>query len=596
MIDIETRLKSLPDSPGVYIMKGGNNSILYVGKAKNLKHRIRSYFQDSREYTPKIRALISNIKNLDYIITNNEIEALVLECNLIKRYKPRYNVILRDDKNYPYIRLSLNEEYPRLYIVRRPKKDGSLYFGPFPKAYSVRETLRSINKIFPLRSCSNSNFRNRTRPCLNYQIGRCVGVCVNPMDKEKYMEIVNEVVLFLKGRNRELIDILKKKMKETAERLNYEEALKLRDRIRAIEKLMESQEMVSNKPIDQDIFALYKSGKESIIQTLFVREGKVVGGAPFSFSNLELNEEEILSSFIKQFYTEDRPIPDEIIISHAVEEEDLIEDFLREKRGKKVKIINPKRGNRLSLLNTAIKNAESIRKELNIEDRTLTELKEKLYLKQIPKIIECFDISNIKGELAVGSMVVFEHGEESKSKYRKFKIKTVNYPDDYAMMYEIIKRRYKRGKEERNFPNLLMVDGGRGQLNVALAVLKDLDIRDIDAIGLAKGERGRDIIYIPTSKNPISLKKGSKSLLLLQRIRDEAHRFALTYHRTLRKKRDKTSILDNIKGIGALRKRNLLKYFGSIDRIKKAGESELIKVPGITQKIAKEIATFLKSA
>ena len=604
-MNTESKVQLLPESPGVYLLKDHKGTIIYIGKAKSLRNRVRSYFQRSDERDVKTRTLINKIADVDYLVTESEKEALILENNLIKKHKPRYNVKIKDDKNYPCLRLTIEEPFPRLMIVRRIKRDGSLYFGPYPSAVSVRNTLKLIYKLFPLRSCKDAKFKNRTRPCINYQMGRCLAPCVGKVDAHTHGEIVREVRLFLEGKDHELIRILKRRMREKSDRLDFEGAAGLRDQIQSIEKTIEKQHIVSKRFLDQDVIGFHRN-RGIGVQALFVRSGMLMGGRFFSLAHHQWPDEEIISSFINQFYGEGKFIPQEILVPFSVQDHELIEQWLTEKRGSRVRLMVPKRGDRLRLIRMAMDNAEKAlrsKAELEIDpEHILRELQQKLHLNRFPRMIEAFDISDIKGGAAVGSMVVFQAGEPLKSRYRHFRIKFPLGADDYGMMYEILIRRYQRALQEGELPDLVMVDGGKGQMNVALGVLKELGIDGIDVIGLAKDRvqkghaptiaRKGERIFLPKRKEPISLGKTSPALRLLQRIRDESHRFAITYHKKLRQKGNFRSLLDEIPGIGKERKKHLLRYFKSVAKIREASLEELESIPRINRKVAQQVYAF----
>jgi excinuclease ABC subunit C len=603
--DLEKRVQHLPESPGVYLLKDLKGTIIYIGKAKSLRNRVRSYSQRADERDIKTRTLMSKVAEVDYLVTESEKEALILENNLIKKYKPRYNVKIKDDKNYPYLRLTVDEPCPRLMIVRRVKRDGSLYFGPYPSALAVRNTLKLIYKLFPLRSCKDAKFMNRTRPCINYQMGRCLAPCVGKVDAQTYQEIVKEVHLFLEGKDRELVRILKTKMREKSDRLDFEGAARIRDQIQSIEKTIEKQHIVSKGFLDQDVIGFHRNGGIGV-QTLFVRNGMLMGGRFFSLSQQKWPDGEIISSFINQFYGEGKFIPQEILLPFSIQDHELIEQWLTEKKGSRVKLMVPKKGDRLHLVRMAAENAERAhRSQTELKrgpEHILRELQEKLRLARFPRRIEAFDISNIKGGFAVGSMVVFEGGEPLKAHYRHFRIKSLSGADDYGMMYEILTRHYQRALQEGRLPNLLMVDGGKGQMNVALGVIKELGIEGVDVIGLAKDrvqrrrsptpERKGERIFLPKRKEPISLGKASPVLHVLQHIRDESHRFAITYHKKLKQKGDFHSLLDEIPGIGRERKKQLLRYFKSVDKIKEASMEDLESIPTMNRKVAQQLFSF----
>lgn len=589
--EIDKSLKEIPSRPGVYLMKDKLGSVLYIGKARNLKKRISSYLTDRKVLSPKIRALVSKVYNLEYILTQTEKEALILECSLIKRHKPKYNVVLKDDKNYLCLKLDLREEYPMLSIVRRIGKDGALYFGPYSSAKAVRQTLKLIHEIFPIRQCKDRDFRLRSRPCLLYQMNRCLAPCCLPINAKEYREIVNHLILFLQGRGRDLIRQLKGRMEEAAKNLRFEEAARYRDRIRAIEKTLEKQVIVSTHFLDQDVIGFYAEEAISEVSVLFIRNGVMIGGRSFNFKSSSSLPSEVLSSFLKQFYGEGRFIPHEILISHPVEDQEILEEWLSELKGHNVQIVVPKKGNKHHLVKMAVENAEgSFKTRIGTEGEELLEkIKDKLLLNYLPRHIECFDISNIHGTLAVGSMVVFKDGEPIKSKYCRFRVKTVETPDDYSMMNEVIKRRYSKIQDE-DIPDLVVVDGGKGQLNIAVSLLKMLGLpRMPDVVSLAKEKRGPEKIYRPERKNPIILSKNSSVLHMLQRIRDEAHRFAISYHKRLRKKTTLKSVLDDIPGVGKKRKRLLLRHFGSVEGIKNATVSQLAKALQNNRKVAEQV-------
>ena len=604
-MNVENKVQLLPESPGVYLLKDPKGVVIYVGKAKNLRNRVRSYFQRVDERDAKTRTLMSKITDVDYLVTESEKEALILENNLIKKHKPRYNVKIKDDKNYICLRLTLEEPFPKLMIVRRIKKDRSLYFGPFPSALAVRNTLKLIHKLFPLRSCKDAKFKNRARPCINYQMERCLAPCVEKVDSRTYGEIVKEVRLFLQGKGKELIRILKGRMREKSDLLDFEGAARIRDQIHSIQKVIEKQHIVSKGFLDQDVLAFHRNGGIGV-QTLFVRNGMLLGGRFFSISPQKWPDEEIISSFINQFYREGKFIPQEILLPFSLQDHELIEQWLTEKKGSKVKLVVPKRGGRLHLVRMAMDNAEkALLSRTGLEadpEQILRELQERLRLNRSPRTIEAFDISDIKGGAAVGSMVVFEGGEPLKSKYRRFRIRSSVGADDYGKMYEILIRRYQRALQEGELPDLVMVDGGKGQMNVALGVLKELGIDGIDVIGLAKDrvqgghapslERKGERIFLPKRKEPISLTRTSPALHLLQQIRDESHRFAIAYHKKLRRKGDFHSLLDEIPGIGSERKKNLLRHFKSLKKVREASLEELESIPKMNRKAAQEVFSF----
>jgi len=593
------KIKNVPTSPGVYLMKDRDGKVIYVGKAINLRNRVKAYFSrtDSRFMIP---FLVSKVHDVDFIVMKTEKEALILENNLIKEHRPRYNVIFRDDKTYFNIRINSNDPFPRFQMVRRPKKDGSQYFGPYPSSASAKETLRFLQSIFPLRTCRDQELKGRKRPCLEYEIRRCLAPCVGRIDEPAYQRLVHDSVAFMEGREKKLIADLHARMNAASDQLYFEEAAVLRDRIAAIKETLEKQRVVSMSFKDQDVFGVYREGNLTQICALYVRKGKIIGKRVFPLFTIGSTSSEILSSLMKQYYDGEAYIPDEIVIHENIEDQAVMEEWLSEKKGKRVPIIMPKRGGGMELLHIAGSNAESMfEAERHATDmgETLSTLTGALKLKNIPGHIECFDISNIGGKYAVGSMVTFADGRPWKAGYRRFRIRTVEEADDYAMMYEVLNRRYMR---KDNLPDLIVVDGGKGQLGVAATVLKDLDIEGIDIIGLAKEGRGRetdkggDRVYLIGKKNPVYISRWPDVLFMLQRVRDEAHRFAITYHRRLKSERDFRSVLDTIPGIGASKKKALFKSFGDIRKIREASVDTLQKADGIGRKMAAKIHAFLK--
>mgnify|MGYP000488899041 CR=1 FL=1 len=599
-----TKVNEFPDKPGVYLMKDKEGNIIYVGKAVSLKNRVKSYFRNKESLSPKVRAMVSQIDDIEYIVTETEIEALVLECNLIKFNKPKYNILLRDDKQYPYIKINMNDPYPRLEIVRRIKKDGAKYFGPFVDAGALRETVDAIRKIFPIRYCSKDleKVPLKERPCLNYHIKKCLAPCKGDVPKGKYREMVQNIILFLEGKTDLLIDILKTEMYQAAENLDFETAAEIKETLLSIEKVRQKQHAVTTDLKNKDIIGLYSDESSSCVMVLFVREGKLIERQPFIFKDVYQTEpREILSSFLKQYYDKAINIPEEIVIQEDIEDKEVIEDWLSFKKGSKVNIVIPDEGENYKLVGLAKENAKEyiIQKGINIEKReflnVLEELKEKLSLRNFPFRIEAFDISNTGGTNSVASMVVFENGLPKKQDYRRFKIKTVKGPNDFESIKEAVFRRFKRAKQgDENFnklPDLLLIDGGPGQLKYAKEALKELDMDNIEVISLAKEF---ELIY-KDEKESIVLPKDLEALKLLQRVRDEAHRFAITYHRNLRTKQNLKSCLDDIPGIGEKRKKALYQAFLSIEDIKKASIDELAKVPGMNKKAAQAVYDYFHS-
>lgn len=609
----EEKLDSLPAKPGVYLMRDRGGKVVYVGKAKDLRARVRAYWRggDGRS---QIAFLMRRAADVETLVTANEKEALILENNLIKQYKPRYNIRLKDDKSYLSLKVTLQHPWPRILATRKIVRDGSRYFGPYSSAFAARETLDIIEKHFLLRSCTDYNFKNRARPCLQYQIKRCMAPCVLPVDPEEYQGHLREAILFIEGKRRELLEELRAKMRARADALEFEAAAKIRDQIEAVEKTLEKQRMLSHWGADQDIFGLYREGGFIEVQVLFVRQGKLTGNQSYSLADLEFPDEEIMEMLLTQFYQGDRFIPDEILLPVELEDREVREEYLGERRGKKISILSPRKGDRRRLIEMAVQNARQGFFERHDQEREkekmLLELQQRLRLGHYPQRIECYDISTIHGTHAVGSMVTFFNGEPDKSRYRHYRIRTVpaeSGGDDFAMMYEVLKRRFSRGLKEGDLPDLVVVDGGRGQLNMALAAMKDLGVTDVDALGLAKMrvqraarkaeiERTEERIFRPGQSNPITLRRNSNALFLLQRVRDEAHRFAITHHKRLRTRETLFSVLDQIPGIGGARKRALLRTFGSIKRIEEASVEDLLKIPSMTERLAQEILKKLKAS
>jgi len=603
-VHLEDRLKTIPPQPGVYLMKFSPETVIYVGKAKNLRSRVRSYFKNSTETSLKAQMLRSGTSDIEWIITDTEKEALILESNLIKKYRPRYNVILKDDKSYPFLRLSLGEQFPRLSVCRKVKKDGSHYFGPYVSAQAARETWRLIHRVFSIRKCQTKGFQLRKRPCVNYQMNQCPAPCCNLIDPEQYRRMVREVQLFLQGKGQELTRELQERMEQESQDLHFEAAARIRDQIRAIEKTLEQQKICFPAALDQDVIGYVREGKAVEIVILFIRDGKMVGSKSFSLKAFELlKDQEVISSFINQFYALDKFLPAEIIVPFEIEAKKVTENWLSERKGRKVRIVVPRRGNRLDLLRMASQNAASSlnsKKETSgLDTRVLERLKEKLHLTRVPVRIECYDCSNLSGRSAVGSMVSFEDGEPRKEQYRRFRIRTVNQVDDYGMMHEVLKRRLSRGMAENDLPDLIVIDGGKGHLQVALRVMDELQLKGVDAIALAKGERGKegeqDKIFLPHRKNPVILSPGSPLLSLLQRIRDESHRFALSYHHILKRREEFHSLLDEIPGVGEKTRKRLLTRFGSLQGIREALIEEIAKLPGMNQRKAEAVSYYLQS-
>ncbi|AYO30057.1 excinuclease ABC subunit UvrC [Biomaibacter acetigenes] len=598
------RIASFPERPGVYIMKDKRGKVIYVGKAVSLKHRVRSYFQSSKNLPIKVASMVPRIEDIEYIVTDSEVEALILECNLIKFHRPKYNILLRDDKQYPYIKITLNEKFPRLLVVRRVKKDGARYFGPYANAGAMREAIDVIRKIFPIRSCKKdlSQVPLKERPCLNFHIKRCLAPCQANISENDYNDIIRNIIMFLEGKQQTLIDRLREKMEKAAENLDFEWAAVLRNQILALEKVLEKQKIVSADMSDKDVIAMARGFDIVCAQVFFVREGKLVEREPFILKNTEgVERKEILASFIKQFYDSASFIPREIIVEEEIEDLPIIEEWLTQKKGSKVSITIPRRGEKKKLAEMVAENArtfldqrESMKdREKMKSQKAMEELKTYLKLEDIPNRIEAFDISNTKGTESVASMIVFEGGSPKKQDYRRFKIKTVEGPNDFESIKEAVSRRFKRaieGDEKfKDLPDLLLIDGGKGQLKYAREALRELNLEYIPTIGLAKEF---EHIFVEGKDDPIILPRDSEALYLVQRVRDEAHRFAITFHRQLRDKRNLHSVLEDIPGIGKVRRLALLNALGSIDGIKEASVDELSKVPGMNRKAAEAVYNF----
>jgi len=613
---LDKKLSQVSSSPGVYLMKDVKGELIYVGKAGNLKKRISSYFSGSGhnvgatpcgcpELNMKTGLLVKKIADFETILTRNEHEALLLESNLIKEYKPRYNVILKDDKRYPSLRLDITNPYPNLTMVRKPENDGALYFGPFSSPGAVYQTLKIINKTFKIRKCKSQVIKSRNRPCLNYQIGACPAPCCFDVDKDAYHETIKEIILFLKGRTPDLIHKIKRDMRDASDREDYETAAILRDKVSALEKILEKQVSVTTDFKDRDVFAIVSENEQIVITVLFVRGGYLLQTRHFEFTEILSTDEEMIGAFIRQYYENAQFIPKEILVPIILEDAYLTEAWLKQIRGESVKILYPMRGEKKQLVEMAQKNAGNRLREIiasaNSEKDRLCRLQKRLGINRIPNHIECFDNSNISGKSAVAGMVVFKNGKACKSLFRQYKIKTVaNHNDDYAYMSEALKRRYGKGEESKPFPDLLIVDGGKGQLNIAVSVIKELGLEGaFDIISIAKKDEKQgdtdDKIYKPGRANPVNFSREKDLLLFLQQIRDKAHHYALSFHRKQRGATAINSLLDTIPGIGKKRKQILLKHFSSIKNIRAATIDELIALPGMNRKAAEEIKKVLKN-
>jgi excinuclease ABC subunit C len=611
MLSLNEKLAGLPSRPGVYLMRDKSAKVIYVGKAKDLRARVRGYF-NAPDGRSQIEFLVRRVEDIDTLVTSNDKEALILENNLIKQYKPRYNIRLKDDKSYLSIKVTTQHAWPRILATRKIVKDGNRYFGPFSSAVAARETIDIIEKHFQLRNCTDHNFRNRSRPCLQYQIKRCTGPCVLPVEPDVYREQVRQAMLFIEGKEHELIAELKQRMQEKSDALEFETAARIRDQIQAVETTLEKQRMVAHWGSDQDIFGLYREGGFIEVQVLWVRQGKLTGSQSYSLEDLEFPDEEVMASLLTQFYQGQRFIPDEILLPVELEDREVRADYLGERKGKAIDILCPQRGDKRRLVEMAQENARQNFADRHDQEKArekmLQELQAHLRLKNYPQRIECFDISMIHGAHAVGSMVTFIGGEPDKNLFRHFRIRTIDASsggDDFGMMLEMLKRRFSRGKEEADLPDLIAVDGGKGQLAMALAAMAEVGIEGVEAVGLAKMrvqaaprsaeiERSEERVFLPGQSNPVVLRRNSNALFLLQRVRDEAHRFAITHHRKLRAKQTLSSVLDEIPGVGGARKRALLRAFGSIKRIEQASLEDLMKVPSINQRLAEEVLAALK--
>ena len=600
---IEAQLKELPRQPGVYLMKDETGMIIYVGKAKSLRSRVRSYFRKN-DQTYKTRMLVKYIDDFDYIITDTEVEAFILEANMIKKHQPKFNIRLKDDKTYPYIKVTKNVDFPRVFKTRIVKNDGAEYFGPFADVDAIYKTLDAIKDIFKLRSCKKELDADNPeeRPCLNYHIDKCLGPCIGAISKEDYHELIDQVCLFLSGRQQELKKQVREKMEEAADERNFEKAARFRDALEAFEKLSESQKVMTDKNIDQDVVALVQGEEDkACAQLLLVRNGRLIGQEYFILQGTEEESSaETMASFLQQYYEQAAGIPDELLLNTEINYQDLLAERLADIKGKKISIQYPQKGDKKKMLEMAERNAEQNLKKEDIRSKYETKrtsgavekLGEILELENDPYHIEGFDISNIQGTDSVASMVVFKNGRPSKQDYRRFKIKTVEGPDDFSSMKEVVERRYARLlREDRELPDLILIDGGKGQLNAAYEILEHLGIEDLSIIGLAKKE---EEIFRPGESEPITLPHHTPTLQLLQRVRDEAHRFAVNYHRKLRSRRLTHSMLDEIPGVGETRRNALLQHFGSLAKIREAKIWQLKEVDGISGKTARKIYDYLR--
>src|SRR5215813_10664998 len=609
---LEEKLERLPTAPGVYLMKDRRGEVIYVGKALNLRSRVRSYFGRSSDTRAFIPFLESVLRDVETVVVSNEKEALLLENELIKRYQPRFNVLLKDDKNFICLRLDPSGEWPRLEVVRHFKRDGAMYFGPYASASSIRETLRIINRYFQLRTCSDHVLHHRRRPCLLHQIGRCPAPCVYDVSREEYGQSVREVALFLQGRGRELLDLLTFRMKSAAQDLRFEQAARLRDQLFAIERSLERQKIAITEPIDQDVFGYHREADRLVVYVLYLRQGRLNGGQAFPFTGQEFPDAELIASFVNLYYDQDNVLPDEVLLPLRPDDGvQSLQELLTERRGKRVRVLVPQRGEKLRLVEMSAANGRQAlldqRRSKDELEAVLERLRDRLHLSTLPRRMECFDISHFQGASIVASQVAMTDGELDRSRYRRFRIKSVQVQDDFASMYEVLTRRLKRGIAAGDLPDLLVIDGGNGQLASARAAMRDLGVQ-LDAVGLAKSRdletddqaevtaRSPERVFLPERKDPVVLPQNSPELFLLVRLRDEAHRFAITYQQKLMRRRNNRSVLEDIPGVGEGRKRALLRAFGSLKRIREASIEELTAQAGLGTTLAERIHAHLHAS
>jgi len=639
------KVRSLPHKPGVYLMRDAEGGVLYVGKAADLRSRVRSYFGSSFGLQPKIESMVSHVSDVEIMLTSSAQEALILENNLIKRHRPHYNSRLKDDKTYPYMKIDLTEEFPRVYFTRRVERDGARYFGPYASAGSLRKSMDLIKKLFPYRSCNRVITGKDPRPCLDYYIHRCVGPCIGAASKEQYGEVVSQVIMFLEGKQEQVAKELREKMEQAAEELAFERAAVLRDQVQAIERTMEHQRVVSTDMVDRDVIALAKNKDEAWVEVFFIRRGKLIGRDHFMMEGVQDEDpSQTMASFVKQFYSSASYIPSEILLQHPPEEADIIRSWLEDRKGGKVSLLVPQRGEKKKLVTMVSENAQQGLSQVRVAwmadtgalSSAMEELQEALNLPRLPRRIECYDISNIQGTNPVGSMAVFEDGKAKPAHYRRFKIKSITGIDDYAMMQEMLRRRFRRlghlqaesagysedqAEEDRAsakssgdgrgtdkipaisgslvrkgddsfgvVPDLVLIDGGKGHLNAVLEVMLELGVKGVPLASIAKEE---EELFTPDSSEPIVLPRNSQALYLVQRVRDEAHRFAVTFHKSLRSKRGTRSVMDDIPGIGPKRKRALLRKYGSVQAIRTATIDDLASVPGMTRASAQRLKELM---
>lgn len=605
--ELQTKLDALPNQPGVYLMKDRADRVIYVGKAVNLRNRVRNYFSAGSSDTRPFIALLDRVLgDLETVVVRTEKEALLLENELIKKHRPRFNIQLRDDKQYLCLRLDTAHPFPRLETVRRPRKDSARYFGPYASASSIRETLRVVNRFFQLRTCTDHVLETRKRPCLLHQIGRCPAPCVYPVTPDDYGKNVTAVGLFLEGRSGPLLENLRERMKGSAKKLDFEDAARIRDQIIALERSLERQTIATTDPVDQDIFGMYREADRICIYILYVRGGRITGGRPLHFTN-DFPDEELIPSLVNQYYGDENFIPREVLLPTG--EFEALSELLTEMKGERVRVMVPQRGDKMELLGMADRNAqrsfsERTRTKEEVE-QVLERLKEKLHLSKIPHRMECFDISHSQGTSIVASQVASIDTEADTSNYRRYKLKTVTQNDDFASMHEILTRRFRRGLEDGDLPDLVVIDGGKGQLASAYAAMKDLGVEGVDMVALAKSrdldvllpdeevKRSPERVFLIDRKDPIVLPQNSPELFALTRLRDEAHRFAITFQRKLSRKRGLQSQLDSVPGVGETRRKALLTHFGSLKRIKEASVEEISRVETIGPSVAEKIHAYL---
>ena len=617
-VAIQHQLRSLPSRPGVYIFRNTEGQVIYIGKATKLRDRVRSYFGSPVSFENRTRRLVEQIADLEYIVTASAQEALILEATLVKKHQPFFNVRLKDDKHYPYLKIDLREKWPRVEITRRVQRDGARYFGPYASPGSVRTSLDLVKKLFPWRSCTKVITGRDPRPCLDYHINRCIGPCASLCSEEDYRHVIRQVILFLEGRTDEIVGDLRARMETAAEAQEYESAARFRDQIRAIEQTTEQQVMTIREFVDIDVFGLARNGEDAFVEVFFIRKTKVVGHDCFALEgSQDADDQRILAAFLQQYYESATAVPRRILLPFPIVDQELIELWLSERRGGRVHLTVPLRGNKRALVKRAEENAQEALKLAQLRqmsdrdkaEQALYQLHEQLNLPAPPHRIECYDISNIQGTAAVGSMVVFVDGRPRSEEYRRFRIKTVRGIDDFAMMQEVLKRRFKRAQEWLNIhkreegsssstsdasfgalPNLVIVDGGKGQLSAALDAMRNLGVGDIPITGLAKRF---EELYVKDVSEPILLPRSSQALFLVQRIRDEAHRFAVTYHRKVRHKAAMNSPLDAVPGVGPKRKKALLRKFGSLSRLREANVDDIAATPGFTKRLAEKVLAVI---